>query len=121
MNTTNGQSDALRLCIAEIESLRGAMFRVYACAANGGNVTAEIEKMRDVYEQPWSVDRARAALASSPAPVGEVVGWVDVDGYVWQRDDRAEGERYMRANKRSSVMRPAYAPQERQEAQGAER
>lgn len=50
--------------IAEIVRLRDVMFRVYATAANGGDVTPRIEDMRDEMEKPWSVDRTRAALAA---------------------------------------------------------
>lgn len=53
---------AQRSSIDEIERLRDAMFRVYATAANGGNVTPWIEKMRDEMDKPWSVDRSRDAI-----------------------------------------------------------
>ncbi len=55
--------EAHRESVLEIVRLRGAMFRVYAVTANGGDPTAAIEQMRDAMDCPWSVDRSRAALA----------------------------------------------------------
>lgn len=57
--------EAAEESILEINRLRDAMFRVYATAANGGAVTAAIERMRDAMDEPWSVDRARAALRAA--------------------------------------------------------
>jgi hypothetical protein len=55
--------EAAKDAVAEIERLRDAMFRVYACTANDGNPMPWIEKMRDEMDKPWSVDKTRAAIA----------------------------------------------------------
>lgn len=57
--------EALEASNAEVVRLRDAMFRVYATAANGGDPTPSIEKMRDVMDVPGSGDIARAAIAKA--------------------------------------------------------
>lgn len=60
-------AEALRNSFSEVQRLRGAMFKVYATAANGGDVSPQIEAMRSVMDIPWSGDESERALAALEA------------------------------------------------------